>query len=99
MSDIELYKEGSLVVFSEGVYSDYGHVGHFKVVKDMSLEAMKAAAAIASKTECGYSESASAKGGLINQLIREGFLEDFNVTEIYLGAYGEISKEFGVYDD
>lgn len=95
--DIEEYKAGSLVVFSEGEYSDYGHRGHFVVLQDMNIYQMREAAARAAVTGHGYSKSDRAKNGIISELIRYGFLLEVNVTEIYTGAYGGIDEAFGVF--
>jgi len=91
------YKAGTLVVFSEGEYSDYGYRGHFVVLQDMNIYNMMEAAARAAVTGSGYSKSDRAKNGIISELIRDGFLLEVNVTEIYTGSYGMIDDAFGSF--
>ncbi len=85
------YKAGSLVVFTEGEWSDFGLLGHFVVLRDMGLADLRAAAASGQDPTVEYGFGPE---GMLAALIREGFLLALDAREIHLGGYGCCPEEF-----
>ena len=96
MTDETLYnvKAGRLVVFSEGCYSDYGYLGKYVALQDITLAVLKDAikdlhdAEVAKPTQGWGNAWDRAKNQLQAELIRRGYLLEVDMAEIYLGDYG-----------
>ena len=83
---METIKAGTLIVFSQGEYSDYSLMGHFVVLKDMEKEDLDKASEEERKKEV-YKQSTVV---VIANLITEGYLLEVHCREIHLGDYGRI---------
>ena len=89
MKNLDL-KAGSLIVFSEGEYSDYGYIGAFVVLQDVTDAQMRdIEARLTTKADedaCGHCEI----GQFVTACIREGWLAEINLREIHLGNYDRL---------
>lgn len=96
-------KAGKLFCFSEGEYSDYGYVGHFLALDDITSETFaKAKGRCMERIRNGEGESYGCKPDLddesdvrramrdlfLPELIRMGVVMDIDCAEIHLGSYG-----------
>lgn len=78
MMDKMPLKKGTIVVISSGEYSDYYVNGVVKIAKDCNFnDAIK---------EVGKTNTYS----LMVKLLKAGYIEDVEYTEVHLGSYGEI---------
>lgn len=93
-------KEGQLVLFSIGEYSDYMAEGLFQALRDFSLknvydtfvanEVTKEWVESKYITKGGYWKTNNTYQHFISYLMREGFINTYDYTEIHLGDYGDI---------
>ena len=82
---METFKAGTLIVFSEGEYSDYHFMGHFVVLRDLNDEDFNKASLEEKKKGTRQAHEV-----VIANLIREGHLLEVHCREISLGQYGQI---------
>lgn len=97
---------GKLIVFSEGEYSDFGYIGHFVTLQDITSDAVLAAQSdavglseaadmavtkwFAGGKEGEYPGHKSIHGCFIAALIQKGLLMSVDVEERHIGSYGEL---------
>jgi hypothetical protein len=108
-----MVQKEQVICFSEGEYSDYGLMGHFKVLKrfDPKVQLTKYLDSdpgvrdifeyfdrssnpirrLPEPVKVGTYPVEHSSDGFQAYLIRNGYVEDFNVTEIHLGSYGRLS--------
>lgn len=86
-------KAGSLIVFSEGQYSDYGYRGAYVVLCDVSEAMMKDAVRVTKLQASQLDDSFGSISRFEPELIRRGWLATIDLREIYLGSYGELKVE------
>lgn len=99
MTELNLpIKAGELVVFSAGEYSDYGYLGQFVVLEDITSEditkVLEGTAEELRKESNRWSEDLDF---FIPVLIRMGKLASINMREIHLGSYGELDPLIAAY--
>jgi hypothetical protein len=98
-------KAGKLFCFAEGEYSDYGYVGHFLALEDITSATFeKCKERCMERIKAGEGESygmppdiddpsdvAHALRGLfLPELTRMGVLMDIECVEIHLASYGRL---------
>lgn len=94
---------GKLFCFSEGAYSDYGYIGHFLALVDITNATLQEAADRArerAKVEpChfggevpteDYEINYATKALFIPELVRMGVVLDIDCAEIHIGSYGQL---------
>lgn len=91
-SIIEL-KAGKLHFFTEGQYSDYGIIGSFVALRDVSEAEVKQIAdyllkqAAEKRPDSKYMAEMSAENSLVAELLRGGVLLDVDFTEIHVNDF------------
>lgn len=88
-------RRGDLIVFSTGEYSDYGYIGHFVALEDITGGHFETAREDAERRYRDAEErdgwsSAGKHEIFIAALIRAGLLVSVAVTEHHIGSYGNI---------
>ena len=86
-------KAGTIVNFSEGSYSDYGYLGTFVALQDITQEDYEKAA----KGESEKPNYESSPSAVVANLVKTGKLVDVNSVEVHLGDYGEVPSNMGVF--
>lgn len=99
-------KAGKLFCFSEGEYSDYGYVGHFLALEDITADTFeKCKARCLERIKAGEGEAYGAppdiddpsdvahamRGLFLPELVRMGVLMDIECVEIHIGSYGRLT--------
>lgn len=102
-------KKNDLIFFSEGSYSDYGVMGHFKVLKDFSMKEQGKRflemdrgvmdvleyydrstvpwIRLPKPVKTGEKPVPATTDAFQSYLIREGLVENVDVTEYHVGDY------------
>ena len=86
-------KAGTIVNFSEGEYSDYGYIGTFVAIQDVTQEDYDKAAG-EELAKGGYESSSVA---VVANLVRTGKLVDVNSVEVHLGCYGRVPSKMDIH--
>ena len=86
-------KAGTIVNFSEGCYSDYGYIGTFVALQDITKEDYEKAA----KPEVEKDSYESCSSAVVANLVLAGKLADVNSVVVHLGEYGEVPSEMCAY--
>ena len=86
-------KAGTIINFSEGEYSDYGYIGTFVALQDITQEDYEKAA----KGESEKPNYESSSSAVVANLVLTGKLVDVNSIEVHLGAYGKVPPKMKVF--
>ncbi len=78
---------GELIVFTAGVYSDYSLVGQFVVLRNVTVDEVRAVSAEVHAIDDDFLDKHEA---FVAGLIRIGALASINMREIHLGTYDEL---------
>ena len=79
-------KAGELIVFSEGIYSDYGYSGSYVVLQDVSEKEIKELEkSINNKKDSAFCTDSWFE--FESACIKKGWLAQINLREIHLGSY------------
>ena len=81
---------GKLFCFSEGEYSDYGYVGHFLALEEITWDTFTKARAAAFKADEDDEWDQESLDRFIAELIRMGVVMDVEVRQIHVGSYGRV---------
>ena len=88
------YKAGALLLITTGEYSDYYPHGIFRAVRDFNI---KETVALYIEREKPDTEEYSFEfDKLVAWLSREGYVEDVQHTELWLGAYSNLAEELRI---
>jgi hypothetical protein len=79
------YKSGTLLLLSVGGYSDYDVISLIRVVKDFDARKVSLAYPVKKDGYVGFDFSP-----FIAYLVREGFVEEVEYEEWWLGSYGSM---------
>jgi len=100
-----VWRAGSLIVFSQGEYSDYGYAGHFVTLEHVTEKHIRKAESVAKRKhdaidkaqdawtkESGtpYPPSIDVRDQFIAELVKFGLLLSVTFTELHLGSYGQL---------
>lgn len=79
------FKAGELLVFSEGIYSDYGYMGSFVALESVSQQQMLE---IEQEVKVGLDTTYDGTQQFVAALIKRGWILSIPHREIHLGEYG-----------
>lgn len=81
------YPKGTIILFSEGVYSDFGYCGEVRLLMDLDVKKVekeyRAAHVLVKQNE--YDEPS--QSGYVGWLIRTGIAEPLECQQVHLGDY------------
>lgn len=77
------------VLLTEGEYSDYGHIGVFVALQDITAGMLNEARAAALPQGDDQSRW-DTRARFMAELIRRGWVMDVNVETVHIGDYGEV---------
>jgi len=92
MSEDVKVKRGTVVVFSSGEYSDYSVRAVMVAVDDITEAHYREAIA----SEINKDQYRQEYYAVVSNLVKMGLLVDVNSVEVWMGAYGEVSREFNI---
>ncbi len=80
---------GKLLLFSQGQYSDYIVTSLARVLKPINKEVWDR---ISTEVTTASDWARDAMNKMVPRLIKDGYIEEVEYQEFYLGGYGELSK-------
>lgn len=88
MPEKPLFRAAHPILFTEGEYSDYGHVGLFVALTDLTATMLNEAREV-SQNEKDDDNWFDDRERFIAEIIRRGWVMAVTVDEHHLGSYGE----------